>query len=166
MKPSLAVVGALLSILFCTTAARGDGGTVRASETHGTMQVTIFTSPTPLRAGQVDVSVLVQDMPNGATATDAEIEVLVHPVDAPGRTMRQFATVDRAVNKLLRAAEFDVVEPGPTEFTIVVRRQQQPELRVRFEADVAPPLPRWARFWPWFTWPLVVAALFILRRRF
>ena len=166
MRTWLAVVGVLLPILFPTATAYGDGGTVRASETHGTTQITVFTSPTPLRAGPIDVSVLTQDLPAGTTATDAEIEVIVHPADAPSRALRRMATMDRAVNKLLRAAEFDLVESGPTQFEIILRRPQQADLHVRFEADVAPPLPRWARYWPWFTWPLVVAALFILRRQF
>lgn len=165
MRTWLAVIGTLPSILFPAAAAYGDGGIVRASETHGTTQITVFTSPTPLRAGPIDVSVLIQDLPSGMTATDAEIEVIVHPTDAPGRALRRMATADRAVNKLLRAAEFDLVESGPTQFEIIVRRSQRADLRVRFEADVTPPLPRWAQYWPWFTWPLVVAAIFILRRR-
>jgi len=37
-----------------------DAGAVRVSQRHGNRQITVFTDPTPLRAGPVDVSILVQ----------------------------------------------------------------------------------------------------------
>ncbi len=47
--------------LGANSAVFGDGGAVRFSGQQGDWRITVFTSPTPLRAGPVDVSVLVQD---------------------------------------------------------------------------------------------------------
>lgn len=157
---------ALLQIIWGAAPARGDGGAVQIRETHGTVQVTVFTSPTPLRVGPIDVSVLVQDAATGATLTDAEIEIVVHPVDAPHRVQRRTASFEQAVNKLLRAAEFELTAPGPTEFEVIVEPAGRPSVHVRFQADVAPALPRWVAYWTWFTWPALVVALFAIRRRF
>ena len=49
----------------CGEAARGDGGTVRLSRCEGGLRITVFTAPTPFRAGPVDISVLVQDAVTG-----------------------------------------------------------------------------------------------------
>lgn len=157
---------ALLQTAWVAAPARGDGGAVRIRETHGAVQVTVFTSPMPLRVGLIDVSVLVQDAATGAALTDVEIEIVVHPVDAPHRAQRCTASSERAVNKLLRAADFEVTAPGPTELEVIVESANRPRVQLRFQADVAPASPRWVAYWAWFTWPALVVALFTIRRRF
>jgi len=166
MRKLVCLFAALLQTAWVAEPACGDGGAVRIRETHGTVQVTAFTSPTPLRVGLIDVSVLVQDASTGSALTEAEIEIVVHPVDAPHRAQRCTANSERAVNKLLRAAEFELTAQGPTEFEVIVGSVGRPSVHVRFQADVAPALPRWVTYWPWFTWPALVVALFAIRRRF
>ena len=46
---------------FLNGTCRADGGTVRAITRDGRYQIAVFTSPAPLVAGVVDISVLVQD---------------------------------------------------------------------------------------------------------
>lgn len=142
-----------------------DGGTVRLSETHGAALITVFTSPTPLRAGAIDVSVLLQDAVSGATLTDAEIEVAIYPAGIGGRRISRPAGTEHVVNKLLRAAKFDIAATGPTTCEVIVRRPNHADCRVQFVAGIAPALPRWVGYWPWFTWPAAVIAVFALRRR-
>jgi len=166
MKKLICLFAALLQTACGAALARGDGGAVQVRETHGSVQVTVFTSPTPLRVGLIDVSVFVQDAATGAALTDVEIEVVAHPVDAPHRTQRCAASSEQAVNKLLRAAEFELTAPGPTAFEVIVGPAGRPNVHVRFQADVAPALPRWVAYWAWFTWPALVVALFAIRRRF
>jgi hypothetical protein len=77
----------LRPIVFCllgwlllaagTSAARADGGALRASRQCGDYRVSVFTSPTPLRAGPVDVSVLVQDAATGEVQHDLPVAVTV-----------------------------------------------------------------------------------------
>lgn len=166
MKSCVHLFGALLQIAWAAASARGDGGAVQTRETHGTVQVTVFTSPTPLRVGPIDVSVLVQDSSTGAALTDVEIDIVVQPVDAPHRAQRRTASYERTVNKLLRAAEFELTVPGPTAIEVIVEPAGRPSVHVGFQADVAPALPRWVAYWAWFTWPALVVALFAIRRRF
>src|SRR6516225_11891006 len=53
--------------------ARADGGAVRLRERVGGYQIAVFTSPTPFRAGPVDVSVLVQDAATEECVPDARV---------------------------------------------------------------------------------------------
>src|SRR5438094_6267524 len=99
--------------------ARGDGGTVRLSQQTGGYRITVFTEPTPLRAGPVDVSVLVQDAATGQALPDVQVTVWVAPVGRAGAAVGYPATSEAATNKLLRVALFDFPEAGPWELEVV-----------------------------------------------
>ena len=47
---------------------------MRLSERAGGYRVTVFTDPTPLRAGPVDVSVFVQDADTGEPAAGVRVD--------------------------------------------------------------------------------------------
>ena len=78
----------------CGEAARGDGGTVRLSRCEGGYRITVFTAPTPFRAGPVDISVLVQDAATGeldsrcSRRQSASLLVTAWPADTPCRDKR------------------------------------------------------------------------------
>ncbi len=57
---AIALAAAWIVLGAATSVAWADGGAVRFLERRGDRLVTVFTSPTPLRAGPVDVSVLLQ----------------------------------------------------------------------------------------------------------
>jgi len=61
---------------------RADGGTLRLWERAGNYKVAVFTDPTPLRAGPVDVSVFVQDASNRGTCAGGAGD---GPSDGTGR---------------------------------------------------------------------------------
>src|SRR6516162_6763505 len=84
---------------------RADGGTVRLCERAGGYQIAVFTSPTPFRAGPVDVSVLVQDAATGECVPEARVTVCLKAAEA-GHVLEYPATVEAATNKLFRAVEF------------------------------------------------------------
>lgn len=100
-----------------------NGGTVRISRAPlGPYVVTIYSSPTPLRTGEVDVSVLVQGADDGVLAPPITVEARpiglaegVHP-----DPIRHEATRGQATNKLFQAAKFEVSEAGEWEFTVEV----------------------------------------------
>src|SRR5262249_24975206 len=125
----------------------------------GNYQIAVFTSPTPLRVGRVDVSVLVQDGTTHEPVSD--VQVLVNAVrrDRRGAAIQRPATSDAATNKLFRAAEFDVNEPGWWQFEIVLNGSLG-EAHVALEVEVAKPLPRYLAMWPWLTWPALPILLF------
>ena len=146
--------------LFAVPAvALADGGTVRLSERHGDYQITVFTSPAPLRVGPVDISVLVQDAGNGEPVGDVQVGVRVAAADKPQEALIQPATAAAATNKLFRSAIFELPSPGRwlAEITVTGRSGST---SARFEFEAGPPLPPWLTFWPWLLWPAIPIALF------
>ena len=131
-------------------------------EQAGAYQVTVFTSPTPLRAGSVDVSVLVQDAATEECVPDARVTLRLM-ARGTGRVLEYPATTEAATNKLLRAAEFQLPEPGSWDVAVAVEGPHGPAL-VQFEVQADEPLPRWLDLWPWFGWPALAVALFGIHR--
>ncbi|HEX3993003.1 MAG TPA: hypothetical protein VHX39_17670 [Acetobacteraceae bacterium] len=150
----------LLAILAMLPAfARADSGTIRISQRHSKHQITVFTDPTPLRAGPVDVSVLVQDLETGIPDLTPAIDVCIQPRERSTNVVRYRATSAAASTKLFQAANFDLPRAGWWEITIDVYGSDQ-SARVCFDVEAAEPLPPWQELWPWFCWPLFVVALF------
>lgn len=144
-------------------AARADGGTVRASAVTGGWRVTVFTSPTPPRAGPLDVSVLVQDAATGRPDPAARVAVWAMPRDRSGPRVEQPATADAATNKLLVAATLDLPEPGW--WTVGVRIGTGGRAaELRFELEVGEPPPAWASLAGWVGWPAAAVGLFAVHR--
>jgi hypothetical protein len=97
-----------------------NGGTVRLSRAAvGPYLVSVFTSPTPLRTGEIDVSVLVQDAA-AERVVDVPVWIEARPVDANGEPVRIEATRQQATNKLFKAAKFDVRGEGVWELSVQV----------------------------------------------
>jgi hypothetical protein len=141
------------------TPAFADGGVIRLSETTDAFRVTVLTAPTPFRAGPVDVSVLVQDARTGEVVPDAKVTLRLFARDNPSEIRQYAATTAAATNKLFYSALFDLPAPGWWTLETDVERAQK-TARVSFQMEAAGPLPRWAGFWPWFTWPFLTVALF------
>jgi hypothetical protein len=149
----------------CSALAHADGGQVRRMERRGDYQLTVFTSPSPLRAGPIDVSVLVQDARTGQTVPDAIVTVELTPPEKSLPPIRAAATTADATNKLLRAALVDLPASGSWDIRVECTIAHEPApIAVAFTVEAAPPLPRWLSVWPWFTWPLVAAPLLAIHR--
>ena len=84
--------------------AMADGGSLRLSEERGNYQIAIFTSPTPLRAGPVDISALVQDAASHEPVSNVQIAVKAARRDGRGAAIHQPATFEAATNKLFELA--------------------------------------------------------------
>lgn len=149
-----------LAIALAASSARGDGGVVRLSQTAGPFEITLFTAPTPLRVGVVDVSVLVQTAADHTPVLDAEVQVALR---GPGLERTGAATHAPATNKLLYAALLDV--PGPGRWTLAAQvHAGERDATVSCAVDVAPPLPPVVAFWPYFAFPGALIALFALHQ--
>ena len=128
-------------ILHPSSLARADGGAVRLRQSTGGYQIAVFTSPTPFRAGPVDVSVLVQDAATEECMPEAQVTVCLK---APGAgTLECPATTEAATNRLFHAAVFELPEPGWWDVEVAVEGPHGPAL-IRFgvEAD-GPALVGW-----------------------
>ena len=141
--------------------ARADGGSLRLSGVHGCYQINVFTAPTPLRAGDVDISALVLDAATGDPVT--EVQVTVRMTKSGRLDLEYPATTEAATNKLFRAARFKLPEPGRWQLQVEIGGLDGPAV-IGGEVDVAEPLPRWREMWPWICWPVVAVAVFIIHQ--
>jgi hypothetical protein len=150
-------------ILHPSSLVRADGGTMRLSEQNGNYRITVFTSPTPLRAGSADISVLVQDLATGELASG--LQVIIEAVQSESGTIAYHgvATSGAATNKLYQAAHFDLPEPGWYGITVSVDGPLGPA-RVCFGAEAATPMPSWIALAPWVGWPFAAVALFAIHQ--
>ena len=135
---------------------------MRAHEQVGAYRVTVFTSPTPLRAGPVDVTVLVQDAATGECIPQARATLRL-TARKTGTCLQQPATAEAATNKLCLAAVFHLPEPGWWDVDIAIESAQG-SARVRFGVPADEVLPRWQELWPWFAWPALIVLIFSVHR--
>jgi hypothetical protein len=154
------VLGGLLAATWCV-AARGDGGTLRLRERSGPYEVSVFTAPTWLRAGPVDISVLVQDAATGEPVPGASVLVSLSPRGRSSALFRRPATAEAATNKLLRAAVFDLPEPGWWDVEVAVDEGHGGRVsRVGFALEVDPAAVRLPALWLWIGWPALAVAIY------
>lgn len=159
----LAVAICVFGLALDFNTARGDGGRVQLSQSCGNYRLSVFTSPTPLRVGKVDVSAYLQDATTSRPVGDTAIFITATPVGREAPTIRRLATAEQAANKLFRAAEFEIPKPGRWKFSVEATGLSSP-LAVAFEADVAEPPPQWLAIAPWIGWPWLVVAVFVAAR--
>lgn len=143
---------------------------MRVMQRRGNYQLTVFSSPNPLRAGPIDLSVLIQDMSTRQAVTNATIDVKLTPADDSLPPIRSMATTAAATNKLLYAALVDLPAAGRWDVRVeCIIPQTNGKTQVHTDADftmeVAAPLPRWLVVWPWFSWPVIAIVLFAIRLR-
>ena len=120
MRGASRSAAAAVLLLAITPPLFANGGTVRLSrEPVGPYLVSVMSSPTPLRTGEVDISVLVQDSAEEAVA-GVPVAVEAVPLDGVSAPIRHPATRQQATNKFFLAAKFDVETPGEWEFRIHV----------------------------------------------
>ena len=163
IQPILMLVLLSSLILHPSSFARADGGAVRLRERAGGYQIAVFTSPTPFRAGPVDVSVLVQDAATGECVPEAQVTVRLK---ARGAGRRSWNTRPprkrRPINSSTRPSSNCRNRAGGMWKLPSKGRTGRPLLRFGVEADEPPP--RWLELWPWFAWPALVVALFGLHQ--
>ncbi|MEW6270166.1 MAG: hypothetical protein AB1689_12810 [Thermodesulfobacteriota bacterium] len=137
------VVALPAALLLGTVAMPGttlaDGGLVRARSEDGHLVLTLLTSPTPLRVGSADVSVLVQDG-RGVPLLDAEVVVRLEPGDGTGAAVDVPLTRAAATNGLLQAASLPLPAAGRFRLTALARRGDD-RASAAAEVEVAPPAP-------------------------
>ena len=139
--------------------AVADGGALRLSEQKGNYQIAVFTAPTPLRAGPVDVSVLVQNAATREPLSDVRVLVKAASRERPDIVIRRTATNEAATNKLFQAALFDLNEPGWWQVEVSLDGPLGKTM-VNVEIEAAKPLPKALDMWPWLTWPVLPILLF------
>lgn len=137
---------------------RGDAGLVRLSEQVGPYRLTVLTSPTPLRAGPVEISVFVESATDRSPVT-ADVTVNIAPRDRPddGKDHRlESSPLGATVNVDLSSGgwwQVHVTVSGPlgdAEKTLLL--------------EVGDALPRWREMIFWIALPLAPIGLYIVHQ--
>lgn len=138
-----------------------DGGTVRLSERQGPYRLAVFTSPQPLRAGPVDISVLVQDAVTGEPLQDVAVKLeLTGPA---GAALHLRATPGAATNQLFQAAQFELPAAEVWEVRVMLDGPRGPAA-ASFTMAAAEAMPRWTQLLFWLALPAVCVLLFVLHQ--
>jgi hypothetical protein len=153
-----AALSCLATIIFA------DGGTLQFHKEAGPFDVTLFSSPTPLRAGRADLSVMVQKTADRSSVQDAKVMLRlkksergnVEEVIAP-------ATQANATNKLLYAANVNLPSAGTWRVEVEVSANGV-AASASGELTVLPPQAPAATYWGYFALVPFVILLFVFNR--
>jgi len=147
---------ALLALLLPQTVL-ADGGAIRLKQTAPPFAVTVF-SPEPLRAGEVDLSLLLQSATDGAAILDATVDFVLTPPGA-ATPLHARATRAAATNKLLLAALVDLRPAGTWDLRVEIQRGDE-RAAVSGVLVVGEAAARREGLWPYLALPPAVILLF------
>jgi hypothetical protein len=154
----LLLMAALLGFVW---RAQADGGSVALQQEVGPFVVTVFTAPGPLRAGPVDISVLVQDRASGQPVLDGEVFVRLKREGAI--TLVERATREVAQNKLLYSALINLPEAGKWELEVTIKEGKE-AVSILGQVSAAAPRPFLLSYWRSLSLPPIVIAVFALNQ--
>jgi hypothetical protein len=152
-------------LLLATAFVLADGGKVEFQRKAGAFNITLFSTPSPVRVGRTDFSVMVQNVASSQVILDADVRL--HFVQRGANSIAEVsapARHDKATNKLLYAAAVDLNSTGKWRVEITVQTARDSAL-VTGDLDVLPPEPPLLAHWPYFLALPVVAFLFVLNQR-
>ena len=157
----LRILFAAITLFALATKAGADGGTVQLAQTAGPFVVTVFTAPTPLRAGPVDISVMVQNQLDQQPVLDGQVLVELRSED--GVVVRAQAMRGQAQNNLLYAALINVPEPGRWALEVTTSRGQS-SAKVNGNIKVGSASGFLLSYWRSLALPSIMIVLFVLNQ--
>jgi len=165
-------------LLANSLSAFADGGAVLTQEVVGPYRVTLFGSPSPLRAGPADLSVMLQDAKTGEPILDRAVTLKIAAAASPGseawvppccsmKTTSGAVTATHAAaqNKLLYAANVLLPASGPHEITVTVGDSSSQLSTLNSQLTIEPPAPPLANYWAFLAFPPLLVGGFALNQR-
>jgi hypothetical protein len=172
-------VQSLILLLSSLGTALADGGAVQLHATAPPFVVTVFTDPPQCRAGQVDLSALVQEK-NGPVL-DAEVVASLSALEpakaSPTAAWLPPACASTAVtdlrdvplqishgtNRLFYSAEIQIPYDGRWQLKVSIRRGTD-RATLQGILDVDRSLPPVTAYWQWFLLPFLAIGGFVLKQ--
>jgi len=167
---------ALLLLLLLPVAAWADGGVILSQQTVGGIKLTLFGAPAPLRAGPVDVSLLVQEAGSKDPVLDATVDFTwkasaslqkawMPPCCSMSAGTKGIpAPLGSGPNKLLYSAMVPISQGGPSQLIVHVNRSGQ-QATATVDITARPPEPPMITYWPWLAFPPLMILGFAVRQR-
>jgi hypothetical protein len=144
----------LAFIMLFIRPAGADTGQLRDVVEGDGLRVLVFSSPAPLRAGEVEFAVVATDSENGAPLESFELVLRVRRTSwDPGTPSWVIGGEPDPGNAFAHKAVFDIPEAGEWLFLVEVSSQGR-MLEVPVEVAVGLPRPEW-----WQLLPLILLAL-------
>jgi hypothetical protein len=143
--------------------ARADGGALRFWERQEAYELAVFSLPTPLTVGQVDISVLVLDAGTGEPVPDM---VVTLELSQPGHAVPhviQRALAGSATNKLFHHTSFELTRPGSWNVDLRLSGSRGATHR-QFTMSLAEAPRRSESLWPWYCWPVLLVAVYAIHQ--
>jgi hypothetical protein len=155
-------------VILAQATALADGGTVQLRREAGGLVITVFTSPSPLSVGPVDISLLLQDRDSLEPVLDAKIAVLLHrdamTTDDSEIEFEVVPTREQARNKLLYAAPVMLSQPEKWRIAVSVLRDGKKTDAVGILEVMRAPGDE-VSYAGYIAFPPVMIGLFLLRER-
>lgn len=151
----------LAALFLSAVLLYADGGIVQFRREAGPFVITVFSTPSPLRAGPADLSVLVEWGQSHSPVLDAAVTLRLR--DAQGTEVNAPATHAQATNKLLYASL--PVIPNAGNWTVrvnVSRGGESTTVAGRIQVLAAPPA--LIHYWPYFAIVPCAVGLFALNQ--
>lgn len=141
-------------ILLLVRAVHADTGQLRDVVEGNGLRILIFSSPTPLRAGEVEFAVVATDSETGAPLESFELLLRVRrPSWDPGTPSWVIGGEPDPANAFAHKAILDIPDAGTWLFMVEVSSDGR-VLEVPVEVEVGLPLPEW-----WQLLPLILLAI-------
>jgi hypothetical protein len=147
--------------LFLAALLFADGGAVEFRKQAGSLLITVFGAPVPLRAGVADLSVLVQNVRDTSAVLDAEVDLTLSRAGEMEISLP--ATRAQATNKLLYAAY--PVLPSAGEWRLNVQVKSLGRLvAVDGAIVVTPRQTSVIAYWPYIAFVPIAIVLFLVNQ--
>jgi hypothetical protein len=173
------LIYALILLLLSSGVGLADGGAVQLHAAAPPFVVTVFTDPPQCRAGQVDLSALVQE--EKGPVLDAEVVASLSALE-PAKTIPTAAWLPPAcagtttsdlqnvplqisggANRLFYSTLIQIPYEGRWQLQLTVRRGADHAI-VQGILDVDRSLPPVAAYWQWFILPFLAVGGFVLQQ--
>lgn len=142
-----------------------DGGTVLFHKPAGDFDVTVFSKSEALRAGDNDLSVMIQRLDN-TLVMDATVLLRLERAQAGGEIVRLtgIATHAKATNKTLYAATVNIPSTGQWRLEADVTSGGKNSAATG-QINVLPPQPPMQNYWPFVAMVPLLGIAFIINRK-
>jgi hypothetical protein len=156
-------LAAFVMLAMGAAAARADGGAMLLHQDAGSFTITLFAAPQPLRTGDADLSVMVQDRTSGEVLLDPAIDVTVAP-DSPSASPQTVRLAKgQASNRLLQACTVHFSTAGRWHLALLIRRGND-QARLSTDCTVEPNHSRATLVWFYILLPVGVILLFVIHQ--
>ncbi len=139
--------------------AFANGGTVQWRKQAGSLLITVFTTPAPLSAGPVVISLLVQNRNGLEPVLDANVSLLLR-ADTSTAEIRAQPTREQAQSELLYVAPVTLAESGKWQLAVTIVRNGE-RTDATGTIGVAPTPAMVASYWGYITFPPLMIVAFV-----